>query len=91
MTQSNTAGAEQAASAAEELSSQAAALKQLLTRFKLKENSISYAEYDYMEEPRNGWDDRNVYSLPDSRGLKQDGMIKPGDAISLDDDSFDRY
>ncbi|MFH1139784.1 MAG: methyl-accepting chemotaxis protein [Pseudomonadota bacterium] len=85
VTQANTAGAEQAASAAEELSSQAAALKQLLSRFRLKKNDRDQyrVEYDQAGAPP-----ALSFHSPDQG---RDRIIKPGDIISLDDEALAGY
>lgn len=105
VTQSNTASAEESAAAAEELSSQAAHLKQMLTRFQLKGQRVKNrdAQYDDVTGPEL---DRMVKELEYSQvpmksqpgqtrvkntTLKKTLHPKPADVIALDDDDFGKF
>ncbi|MDQ1265279.1 MAG: methyl-accepting chemotaxis protein [Bacteroidota bacterium] len=97
VTQTNTASAEESASASEELSGQAANLKEMISKFRLRD-----------EGKFNKYQDRDSYSggggmmlggRPQSRKLPQakhdfgrhrDEMI-PEDIIKLEDDDFGKY
>ncbi|MFH1139511.1 MAG: methyl-accepting chemotaxis protein [Pseudomonadota bacterium] len=93
VTQANTASAEQTASAAEQLSSQAAMLKQLLARFRL--NRVNGGRLQ-LADPENAVD----YSTSPPLGLDSWGEVGDAretrtklnaeDVISLDDD-FGKY
>lgn len=94
VTQANTAGAEESASAAQTLSSQADSVKQLLSRFKLRDEGISFASTSYGEavKPVVNVVDRPAGSVwealassPQDRGSqKSSGQ----DFIALDDEEF---
>ncbi len=94
VTQTNTASAEESASASEELSGQASQLRQLLSRFKLRnagEESISELS---MHRAVSGRSRRQERSLPesDSSSWSMDSHdYEPSDIIKLDEDDFGRY
>lgn len=102
VTQTNTASAEQSASASEELSGQAALLKQMISRFKLRNISTNYQE---SMESRDNFTltTRKSKSLPtttqktteDDFELEdnrfEEFKLKPSDIIKLDDDDFGKY
>ncbi len=92
VTQQNMASAEETASAAEELASQAADLRNMLSRFRLRENQLAH------RGPRisRGDDRRQVPGLVEGRRLNvraepDDQVVRPSDIISLDDDEFGKY
>ncbi|MBP7509850.1 MAG: hypothetical protein KA807_18710, partial [Prolixibacteraceae bacterium] len=92
VTQTNTASAEESASAAEELSGQANQLRQMIDRFKLKNEMSSR----YSSDSRNsGYGSGMVTgrshrtnALPESRRQER---TRPEDIISLDGDDFGKY
>ncbi|MFZ5774743.1 MAG: methyl-accepting chemotaxis protein [Thermodesulfobacteriota bacterium] len=91
VTQQNTANAEESAAAAEELSSQATQLRQMLARFKLKSESGSMrgsmmyepqrALPHHTESAGGGWGDFGP----------KGGRAKPSEVIALDDREFGKY
>ena len=87
VTQQNTANAEESAASAEELSSQAAHLRQMLTRFKLKNIGgdfvDSFADEEEMPAPAIGW----AGDPPPSASFASDPR-SPRSHINLDDDDF---
>ena len=93
VTQQNTANAEESAAAAEELSSQAAQLRQMLARFKLKSEaggmrrSMGYNEQQalphHSQKASGGWGD--FATSPNS------APPKPSQVIALDDREFGKY
>jgi methyl-accepting chemotaxis protein len=100
VTQQNTANAEESASAAEELSSQAADLRRLLQGFHLKGGGVrqpqrapSTPRLDAVTPKSSDWGGGNSEKTPqpskqstDSSSNNQDEMF-----IALDDDEFGRY
>ena len=91
VTQSNTANAEETASASEELSGQAAALKKLLTKFKL--NELTMDETRELPSPEfNGGEMNDRPRLPaEDAGSMEKRRVKPNEIIALDDDDFGKY
>lgn len=99
VTQANTASAEESASAAEELSSQAAQLKQMLNKFQLQsQNDAKIRMASIPTERETG------RVAPDSWGRKKGksrvkastrkpalGELTPEDVIALDDDDFGKF
>lgn len=103
VTQTNTASAEQSASASEELSGQAALLKEMVARFRLRgvtdnfDDSLKSMEHFTLST-------RKSKSLPkttqtrvteddyDREDIKFDELhLKPSDIIKLDDNDFGKY
>jgi methyl-accepting chemotaxis protein len=87
VTQSNTASAEESAAAAEELAGQSNQLKQMLAKFRLKQNSSRRAIPQAISAP----------TMPPAQIKKAKGqangwggakVVKPNEVISLDDDDF---
>lgn len=102
VTQSNTANAEESASAAEELASQAAALKQMLSKFRLAQGRGGYSRRtaealpenvdfrdDFADVPRRQSEPRG--SSRQDFGSRKSREINPNDIISLDDDDFGKF
>lgn len=101
VTQTNTASAEESASAAEELSGQAAQLKVMLSKFKLNIDNINsaYGEYEssrYVSGrsmsrslPHHETFEKQEISLDD--GYNYSENVNPSDIIKLDEDDFGRY
>lgn len=91
VTQTNTASAEESASAAEELSGQANQLKQMIARFKLRniyfDNYSSNVNSTFTNNMITG---RNIRTnaLPD---VKRFDNPRPQDIINLDDEDFGKY
>ena len=103
VTQTNTASAEQSASASEELSGQAALLKEMVARFKLRGVQDGYDE-SLKSMEHFTLSTRKSKSLPKSAqtGTTEDDVdyddnsfdqykMKPSDIINLDDDDFGKY
>jgi len=102
VTQTNTASAEQSASASEELSGQAALLKEMVAHFKLRGVSTDYDE-NLKSMEHFTLSARKSKSLPTTtRQLSEDDFdkednrfeeykLKPSDIIKLDDDDFGKY
>jgi methyl-accepting chemotaxis protein len=78
VTQSNTANAEEGAAAAEELSSQAAELKRMVSRFKLRQDA------EYISE---AYENNDEVIPSQSNGVKEDTKEKE-DTIVLNDEDF---
>ncbi len=105
VTQSNTASAEESAAAAEELSSQATHLKQMLTRFRLKGQtaatrsaSLSFEDESPQELDRMVRDlERSQMAPPVAssqkkvKSMKTNRHPRPADVIALDDDDFGKF
>ena len=102
VTQSNTANAEESASAAEELSSQAVQLKQMLTRFKLKDDggrmlAISAADIQHQHAQLSAPGRAHIGGELERRGEVQEARksksteVKPDEIIGIDDDDFGRF
>lgn len=99
VTQGNTANAEESASAAEELSGQAAQIAQMLSRFKLKHDGsgrLHTGGQKYLRSAVEDQEDHFNYSSDrrskivhgDKSGRK---TVSPEDVISLDDDDFGKF
>ena len=96
VTQSNTANAQESASAAEELSSKAAQLKQMLSKFQLKNLSVRVSEDVYSAPNITVVDDTSEFAKVENWGgrkkkTKADTSRKPAEIITLDDDDFGKY
>lgn len=86
VTQQNTANAEEGAAASEELSSQADQLRQIVSRFRLKEQSQSFQQAVAPQVHRQ--------SRPASQGVTSGwggNASNPVAQISLDDDDFGKF
>lgn len=85
VTQQNTANAEEGASAAEELSSQAARLKEMVSRFRLKDHggygTGQSLEYEPVPPPKP----KPELAPPPQR------EVRPADVIDLDDPEFGKF
>jgi methyl-accepting chemotaxis protein len=88
VTQTNTASAEESASASEELSTQAGLLSQMISRFSLKGEPPSTTEYSGSHKLSSG--NRESRKLPESSEVNN-YRSKPEDIISLDEDDFGKY
>ncbi|GAB4331273.1 MAG: hypothetical protein Kow0037_07730 [Calditrichia bacterium] len=98
VTQSNAANAEESASAAEELSGQSAQLKEMLSKFRLKQLLAAPQPSPQMYRPQalpdaGGWDEMEEMTQHKkiSGRSKNNGTVKPDskeDIIILDDDEF---
>ena len=89
VTQSNTANAEESASASEELSSQAVQLKQLISRFKLKQQYIDSAnriQSASVIRPSH-YESPSANDGGNGKG-KSKSSINPTQVIGLDDQDF---
>ena len=91
VTQSNTANAEESASAAEELSSQAAELKQMLTKFQLKEKGFGKATGRIKVTPQFDSSDAKFDSTVLSKAEDKVRDIDPAEIIKLDDEEFGNF
>ena len=90
VTQKNAAHAEETASAAEELSAQAANLQNMLTRFRLKRtgparHTQKTVRFDASIPARHQWGD-----VQHNRTVKK-GVVDPSLEIRLDDKEFEKY
>ena len=101
VTQANTAASEESASASEELSSQSQQVKNMLSRFRLKEtesklNNSEVLQMLRSEMARQGVAQRGGMGIPKAipgstaRKGKPTG-ITPADVISLDDENFGKF
>ena len=88
VTQTNTASAEQSASASEELSGQANNLKGMISKFSLKAGNYSLSGQSYGGGAmiNSGRDNKR---LPES--FDDEIETSPDDVINLDDDDFGKY
>ena len=88
VTQTNTASAEESASASEQLSDQASNLQDMIAKFKLKNVTINAGSGRSLS---NGH--RNSYALraPEASYTSQESEYEPSSIISLDDDDFGKY
>lgn len=86
VTQSNTAGAEESAAAAEELSSQSAYMRQLLSQFRLRGHAAKPAAPGYAQQP-------SISALNAAQKLKAEtaGQNTSIPQIALDDADFGKY
>lgn len=98
VTQTNTASAEESASAAEQLSGQAAQLKVMLSKFKLNMEAVnnSYASYESSHYVGGRSHSRSLphYSGSESTDTQEYNYVdnvNPSDIIKLDEDDFGRY
>jgi methyl-accepting chemotaxis protein len=93
VTQQNTANAEESASAAEELSAQAAQLKDMLRRFRLKENGrrLSPPQKQQQARLKNTPKAMPVPAPNKSPGGWDDLENGSEPMIALDDDEFGKY
>jgi methyl-accepting chemotaxis protein len=92
VTQTNTASAEESASAAEELSGQANQLRIMLSRFKIKGGDSSMGMGSYGQHPTIS--NRMINSSPSKKlpSANYDApKNRPQDIINLEDDDFGRY
>lgn len=90
ITQRNTANAEESAAASEELSSQAASLRQLLTLFTLGRKDSSFSSQQLIIEQG---EKHSTERVPKHGPEEQDFNYEeePGRMISLDDQDFGKY
>lgn len=86
VTQTNTASAEESASAAEELSGQANQLREMISRFKIDGGD---GKSDYTPSSSMMITERGARSLPDSTDNSLE--LDPEDIIDLDSDDMGRY
>ena len=91
VTQSNTANAEQTASASEELSSQAAALKKLLAKFKLNGGAMEESRQLLSSEYGDEEMDNQPRLLAEDEHKEEKRRVNPDELIALDDDDFGKY
>jgi methyl-accepting chemotaxis protein len=93
VTQQNTANAEESAAAAEELSSQAAQLKQMLTRFKLQENygAVKQMMTGGQSQESLEWPEEHAHAAPAAPANRKKASPVPHEVIALDDTEFGRY
>ncbi len=96
VTQANTSNAEEGASAAEELSSQASHLRQMVARFKLKNGNGGNLNKLESQQPQHEFERRTPSS--GNGGNKENQLlpsvgteVDPKDIIALDDDSFSEF
>ncbi len=91
VTQSNTANAEESASAAEELSGQSHYLKQMLTKFVLKDDGSNSAQ-GVMLSSSSLHNSSEIQSFPKHQARDDKGSlvseVNPENLISLDDEDF---
>lgn len=85
VTQSNTANSEESASAAQELSSQAAHLRQMIARFKLKNNGAKSNMTEFSVE----YDNLTPVVQDENNGGNDSALDT--DLIYLDDDNFGQF
>lgn len=89
VTQTNTASAEESASASDELSSQANQLKNMITRFTLR-NSGAYRNFVTQPQKRvHGSGRDGSKRLPQASEF--DHRVRPEEIINLDEDDFGKY
>ena len=91
VTQQNTASAEETAAAAEELSGQARELSGLLIKFKLKDEYEETPNFQGPTPAKRITTNRRSSNETMQINSASHKMIKPSDAIALDDDEFGRF
>lgn len=95
VTQQNTANAEETASAAEELSSQAAQLQAMLKRFKVDSSGRTRKDLPMVEQRDAGTKKTAQLGTAGTWGYHvakgSDGVVKPHEIIALDDNEFGKY
>lgn len=92
VTQTNTASAEESASASEELSSQASRLRNLIAAFKLDTSIVSNNDsYSYSSQRSVSSGRSNKYLESSYSNQSQNTESSPNDFINLDDDDFGRF
>ncbi len=96
VTQANTSNAEEGASAAEELSSQATHLRQMVTRFELKSTGTAMTTFErtpaadtIVKSNGNGENDWDQKALPAEPN--ENKMFSPEDTITLEDSDFEDF
>ncbi len=100
VTQTNTASAEESASASEELSGQAGLLKEIVQRFKTKETSSDF-DNEFVKENRTltpakskGLPSHTTKGAENAYRSEEDFYdynMKPSDVIKLDEDDFGKF
>ena len=99
VTQTNTASAEESASASEELSGQANQLRTLIQRFKISKTKNKYSggyDDDYEDDVQSTMmisrSRESTRKLPEARRkYDQESRYRPEDVIKLDEDDFGKY
>ncbi len=100
VTQTNTASAEESASAAEELSGQANNLRELIDQFKLTNSTGSSRNSSRVSSGSRGRSlpskrtplkESDFHDLVDFSAPSEKRNLNPKDVIKLDEDDFDRY
>ncbi len=95
VTQTNTASAEESASASEELSGQAGLLKEIVQRFKTKDTKLADDEdfipkhKTFAHKPNKGLPEHKLTNVNPEDDY--DFNIKPTDVIKLDEDDFGKF
>lgn len=90
VTQTNTASAEESASASEELSSQASRLRDLISEFKLDMSSSAHSHY--LPEASYSRKTKGRHLPEPKQDYSNDAFgMEPNDIIKLDEDDFGRY
>ncbi len=97
VTQTNTASAEESASAAEELSGQANQLRKMIARFKLSQKDEMFGasmddDFSDFTKPKAIHRSRPTRNaLPESNAPHHSSKVDPEDIIALDDDDFGKF
>ncbi len=91
VTQSNTANAEESASAAEELSSQSVQLQNMVMKFNVSEDLISKEHFEFVS--KSDEENKKQEETKKDENNKETGInvVNPSDEISLDDDDFGNF
>ncbi|MFQ5652238.1 MAG: methyl-accepting chemotaxis protein [bacterium] len=90
VTQANTANAEQSAASCQELSSQAAQLKHMLSKFKLKDQGVQNRRADFSARPAKIVEQPAVSETAERWGGETQSESSSG-SIALDDDEFGKF
>lgn len=93
VTQTNTASAEESASASEELSGQAKVLKEMIQKFKLnvEDDYSNFSDDMYIDESKGKKQLPEANSNDDRFDNSDDDDENPNDVINLDEEDFGKY
>ncbi len=91
VTQQNTASAEESAAASEELSGQAMHMKEMMTRFKLRDLGRSTGRQQALPRPATAAKPRAEWGAAPQPAARKPANPAPREVIALDDQEFGKY
>ncbi len=92
VTQQNTASAEESAAASEELSGQAMHMKEMMSRFRVRDMGQGGMRQQPMSRQQNGWGNATQQPLPQPQAPGHlPRPFAPSEIITLDDKEFGKY